>query len=102
MLGVTLGDEANGVAILDGAKSTQDFVRRFTIEGIPSLWPVHAIIGIRVFEVSPDDVAQLADVVRGRWYLPAADGSDRLVDPTCRGAVTGATRAERRRAGRTP
>jgi hypothetical protein len=84
VVAVTFNAEANAVAIVDGATNTRRFVERFNREGVPSLWPVYAIVGLTVFGVDPEDVAGLADVERGRWYLPAADGSDRVIDPTRR------------------
>ena len=84
VVAVTVNGEANAVAILEGATNTRRFVERFNRDGVPSLWPVHAVVGLTVFGIHPEDVAGLADVERGRWYRPAADGSDGVVDPSVR------------------
>jgi hypothetical protein len=98
VVAVSFGSWPNAVAILDGAQNAREFIRRFNTTGVPSLWPARAIVGVRVFAVDPADLGGLAGIERGRWYLPAADGSDRLVDPTTRRlAVPGVDRATRRR-----
>lgn len=88
-----LGSWASAVTVLDGAANTRRFVERFTAEGVPTLWHANAVVAVRVFGVAPEDVAALADVARGRWYLPAPDGSDRVLDPTTQRIP----RADRRR-----
>ena len=90
--------EPNAVALCDGPEQARAFVRRFLETGCPSLWPMQAVIGLRLFAIA--DAETVAGIARGRWYLPAADGADRLVDPTQRPAVPGG-RAARRRGGRT-
>jgi len=98
VVAVTFGSWPNAVAILDGTKNARDFVHRFSVEGRPSLWPLHSIIAVKVFAVAPEDVAALADIQRGRWHLPAA-ATDDLIDPTA-GPVAhaaGGGRAARRR-----
>jgi hypothetical protein len=98
VVGVAAGSWPNAIAILDGADRTRAFVERFNRDGVPSVWPARTIVGLRLFAVCPEDVGGLADVDRGRWYLPAADGSDRVVDPaTHPSTVAGGRRAERRR-----
>lgn len=87
VVAVTFNSCANAVAILDGAAHARRFIQRFDSEGIPSLWHAGAVVGVQVFGVVPEEAAALADVARGRWFKPAPDGSDRLVDPTIRPGV---------------